>query len=135
MILLYANPIEVRYVDYEPKYCIGINAGLLKSFFLYDYVKYSGRPEIILFGMAGGSRNMEVDKLYDWREVVDMESVIVSQACDAYYIPFRSIRYIIDYNREKVMSTGINWAWRRYQHYRMQHKFNRWLHEQSYIQD
>ena len=122
MILLYANPIEVKYVDYEPKVCIGYKAKYLSRVSLFQ-----DEDEIILFGMGGGSRRMQLDKLYHWWEVIDMESPIVQEYCWDKQLYFKSIRYIIDYDRDKVMPTGINWAWRKFQHKRMQRKFNEYL--------
>ena len=136
MILLYANEDEVRYVDYEPKRCIGIYAHILLDQCFFPNFLY-GIPfpkEFILFGCSGwrGSRKAaKYNRLYKWRPdspyLVDMESKKVYDECKKHNIKFTSIRYIIDLDRGKVMPTGINHFWRKFQHRRMQLKFNKYL--------
>ena len=146
MILLYAHPGEVKYVYYEPKMCIGVGATQLENVELcvknFEFV--------ILFGSSGwlGSRkNAPINQLitktnflyvpepvhddkwihhfrYFKYYLVDMESYQVKNMCDKYNINFKSIRYVIDFCDKKVMPIGINHFWRKWQHKRMQEKFN-----------
>jgi nucleoside phosphorylase len=58
---------------------------------------------------------------------VDTESHHVGGICNYLKIPFVSIRYAIDKIDKKCKPAGINHFWRKYQHYRMQTKFNRML--------
>ena len=131
MILLYANEDEVRYVDYRPRLYIGLNSRylLMESTLL----TLKNAKEVILFGCAGwrGKRkDVRFNQLYEWTQsnnVVDMESQRVYNLCRKYGTKFTSIRYIIDLDRGKVMPTGINHFWRKFQHRRMQLKFNKYL--------
>jgi hypothetical protein len=59
--------------------------------------------------------------------ICDMESYHVAKVCKEAGVEFRSIRYVIDLCDKKVMPIGLNWAWREWQHYRMQKIFERWL--------
>jgi len=128
LLLLYANEYEVKHVHYMPARCIGLGACKL-GYHEWDIKK---ADSVILFGCAGWipGKGVKLDRLYEWSHLgplVDMESEIVSDLCKKHGVEFRSIRYIIDYDRGKVMPTGINHFWRKYQHRRMQRKFNKWL--------
>ena len=136
MILLYANEDEVRYVNYKSKYCIGLmaeNMGKHNNDMFLKNLMFNGNKEVILFGCAGwqGKRkDVKFNQLYEWTQsnnVVDMESQRVYNLCRKYGTKFTSIRYIIDLDRGKVMPTGINHFWRKFQHRRMQLKFNKYL--------
>lgn len=127
MILLYANEFEVKYVDYEPKYFIGLGAKVLG----HRELLISAADQVILFGCSGwqGCR-IKWDEFYEWypkSRLVDMESERVAELCANHRVSFRSIRYIIDRDRGRVMPWGINHFWRKYQHRRMQLKFNKYL--------
>ena len=177
MILLYADPHEVRYVDY----CLGwdrmhieIGAPHINT----KMVKYvlSQHKRVILFGSSGlvqdnyccitdwDTHKVPYDEFiipYNWNGikvdgeccagytskhpvkeqwergwlrnkrvmVVDMESAIVAKVCQGLGVKFTSVRYIIDKCDRKCMPIGINHFWRKFQHRRMQLKFNRWLNE------
>jgi len=127
LILLYANPHEVKYVNYETKICIGFGAVDLR----YWQIRYA--DQVILFGCSGWRGNrVKWNKLYQWRIgglLKDMESHKVWKICRKYNIPFKSIRYIIDRDRGRVTLWGINHFWRKYQHRRMQLKFNKYLED------
>ena len=128
MILLYANEFEVKYVDYEPKYCIGLGAVYLN---IGDLEWLKNADSVILFGCSGwqGCR-IKWDEFYEWypkSRLVDIESERVAELCANHRVSFRSIRYIIDRDRGRVMPWGINHFWRKYQHRRMQLKFNKYL--------
>ena len=135
MILLYANPSEVKYVNYKSKYCIGLmaeNMGKHNNDMFLKNLIFNGNKEVILFdcsGWRGSRKSAEFDKLYHWDRtlLVDMESEIVEKLCKNLGVKFTSIRYIIDLDRGKVMPTGINHFWRKFQHRRMQLKFNKYL--------
>jgi len=147
MILLYASLHEVRYVTRGDRYCIGYRAEHLK---IYEtLIRYS--DYVILFGCSGwlgGERRW--DDLIELKRIiyipepvhteeqvhqckylnyylVDLESYQVSEMCKKHNVPFKSIRYIIDRGDKKVMPTGINHFWRKYQHKRMQLKFNKYM--------
>ena len=130
MILLYANPYEVRHVTYKPKRCIGLKAKHLRV----NESIIKNADQVILFGCSGwrGER-VPWSNLYQWNcfkfnnFLVDMESQQVFDLCEKYNVPFRSIRYIIDRDRGRVMPWGINHFWRKFQHRRMQLKFNKYL--------
>jgi len=188
MILLYANPIEVKYIDYEDKFCIGVGANIKENFAVHIYGglvlphAYSDgelgfKDDVILFGSSGliaPPRIIDYDysiflepkiwynedgeciemehglykgittelpvksRLYtnilrsNAYLCCDMESYHVAKICKEAGVKFRSIRYVIDRCNEKVMPTGINWAWRKYQHKRMQQKFSKLLSEGYY---
>lgn len=128
MILLYADSHEVKYVDYEPKICIGVKAEKLNSI-VRMRIKLHDR--VVLFGCSGWQANKnqaQFNKLYKWDgyPLVDMESEKVYELCKKIGVKFTSIRYIIDLDRGKVMPIGINHFWRIYQHRRMQLKFNKY---------
>jgi len=130
MILLYANEDEVRYVKYYFRVCIGLRAEFINNPTIQYLISRHGK--VVLFGCSGwrGSRkSAEFDKLYHWDRtlLVDMESEIVEKLCKNLGVKFTSIRYIIDLDRGKVMPTGINHFWRKFQHRRMQLKFNKYL--------
>jgi len=61
---------------------------------------------------------------------VDQESYHVGKLCQGLGVPFVSVRYMIDRCDRKAMPIGINHFWRRYQHRRMQLRFNKWLREE-----
>ena len=130
MVLFYANFYEVKYIDYEPSCYIGLGAKFLDN--CEEVVKNA--DSVILFGCSGwkGER-VKWSNLYQWNcfrfnnFIVDMESQQVSDLCEKYGVPFKSIRYIIDRDRGRVMPWGINHFWRKYQHRRMQLKFNKYL--------
>jgi nucleoside phosphorylase len=61
--------------------------------------------------------------------VVDMESWYVGKLCNEVVIPFTSIRYIIDRCHRRCKPPIINHFWRKYQHKRMQIRFNNLLRE------
>lgn len=65
--------------------------------------------------------------------VVDQESAVVAKLCQKLGVKFTSVRYIIDRCDKRVMPMGINWAWRKYQHRRMQLKFNDWLEGKLWV--
>ena len=80
MILLYANEHEVRHVDYEPSYNIGLKCRHL--WFFESVIKDS--DGVILFGCSGwrGEKSAaKLNQLYQWAwggcDVVDMESDLV----------------------------------------------------------
>ena len=52
MILLYANELEVQFIDYKPKFYIGLGAYLITDFFKYSYPHLLPQG-IILFGSCG----------------------------------------------------------------------------------
>ena len=132
MILLYANPIEVKYLrDLPiPKIHIGLGAEMLDRGLILP------REKCLLFGMSGWNRMPDdywgepeeprLHTLYLWNphyiNLIDMETGKVFDYCKRAKIPFCSIRYIIDYNRGKVMPTPFNHFWRIFQHRRMQRK-------------
>ena len=147
MILLYANESEVRYVTYEPKYCIGYRAEDLDK-----HIDIIGQAdEVILFGCSGytGLKNIAWNRLYtqqtfpyvhcrvdeEWVDnfrytndmLVDLESYHVYNLCKEMDVPFKSIRYIIDRCDRRCVPRGINHFWRKYQHRRMQLMFNKYL--------
>ncbi len=55
MILLYADPVEVKYVDYEYKFCVGICAKKIKDYHKGNFLKITLRnaDKAILFGTCG----------------------------------------------------------------------------------
>ena len=147
MILLYANLHEVRYVDYKPRHCIGYQAKYLSR----GMIQYC--DGVILFGCSGytGTEKIAWDKLYKpktypfvehhideyWIETyrraghdfVDMESYHVKKLCKELNVPFESVRYIVDRCGKRCVPWGINHFWLKYQHRRMQLKFNEYLRE------
>jgi hypothetical protein len=165
MVLLYANPNEVRYVTRGDRYCIGYRAESLNIY--RTLIQHHDR--VILFGSCGSLMPMRnlIDlkslwiperwfykgnsiKCYTGRgygitsdisikckkqrelygityDIVDMESYHVGKLCEELGVPFLSVRYIIDGCDRKILPTGLNWAIRRYQHKRMQRKFNEFL--------
>ena len=149
MLLLSANEHEVEYVNYKPKYWIGMRAKYLK----YCELRIKNSDLVILFGSSGwlGPKRKwnELIELEDPRFVpfairrrdwcshfrhknymlVDMESWQVWNMCKKYNIPFKSIRYIIDRGDKKVMPWGINRFWKKYQHKRMQKQFTKYLED------
>lgn len=133
MILLYANEYEVRYVTYKPRYFIGLGAKVLG----HRELLIRRADQVILFGCSGwrGKRKVaRFNRLYEWSinsyALVDMESQQVYEMCKKYNVPFKSIRYIIDLDRGRVMPWGINHFWRIYQHRRMQLKFNKYSRDE-----
>ena len=131
VILLYANEDEVKYVNHKPRLYIGLSSRYLSMVSTIQTIQHA--KEVILFGCAGwkGKRkDVKFNQLYHWTQsnnVVDMESQKVYNLCRKYGVKFTSIRYIIDLDRDKVMPPGINWLWRKFQHRRMQLKFNKYL--------
>jgi hypothetical protein len=131
-ILLYANEHEIRYVKTRLKFYIGFKGAYLFSV----EPTIESAALVILFGCSGwrGKKGVEkLNRLYEWTPnsyaLVDMESQKVHDVCEKHGVKFRSIRYIIDYDRGKVMPTGLNHFWRKFQHRRMQLKFNKWMEE------
>jgi len=183
VILLYASPHEIKYVDYKPKYCIGVGGQeMFNSTFNFNNLFINFRQlismtdRVILFGSSGLTNRYdccitdwdlhkwkydefiiptswngikvngkccagytsnhavkekwEADWLYSKQvSVVDQESYHVAKVCRDLGIKFTSVRYITDICYKKCMPIGINWAWRMYQHRRMQLKFNKYLEE------
>ena len=128
MILFYANEFEVKYVNYKPKCYIGVGAENLRN----CKMVIKNADLVLLFGCSGWrGKRIKWNRLYQWspdnNQLVDMESYWVWQMCKKYDTPFKSIRYIIDRDRGRVMPWGINHFWRKYQHRRMQLKFNKYL--------
>lgn len=172
MILLYASSYEAKYVDYEPKYCVGVgnqlaglhaflmgygsvilfgSSGLIAppSFIENDYgillepsIWYNEEGDYIELehGIGKGVTTEQPVKSKFYKEILragayfccDMESYHVAKICKEAGVKFRSIRYVIDRCDEKIMPAGINWAWRKYQHKRMQLKFNEWLKNERF---
>jgi len=164
MILFYSDVNEVKWVDYRPKYCIGIRAKYLT-------LHINHLPDkVILFGSCGrldsnlrdyseliipaGWTNKEKwiytdgndgygvttdhSVKHKWERqalslqgfrYVDQESYHVAKLCQKLGVEFISVRYMIDRCDRKAMPIGINHFWRKYQHKRMQLKFNKWLEE------
>ena len=131
MILLYASPAEVRYITYEPKICIGVEADRLDRM-------WEGDTSYTLFGMSGWEAwydgtpyPCDLGSLYYWYRghphLKDMESLKVYTKAKELGVQFQSMRYIIDYNRGRVMPTPFNHLWRKFQHRRMQRKMNELL--------
>ncbi len=58
---------------------------------------------------------------------VDQESYHVGKLCQTLGVEFISVRYMIDRCDRKAMPIGANHFWRKWQHKRMQLKFNKWL--------
>ena len=151
MILLYANPHEVEFVDYPNKFEIGTLAWKLKEPGIAEYLK--SQKEIILFGSSGYAGNDRIDygKLIEIRNpvyvpchvgeeeryhynsinyhYVDMESYQVHKFCKEHGIKFRSIRYVIDRCGRRCVMWGFNHFWRKWQHWKMQTNFNKWIEE------
>ena len=128
MILLYACPSEVKYVDYNYKMTIGLRAKWLP----YCIENIKGANHVVLFGCSGwqASRSQaQLNKLYKWDgyPLVDMESEKVEKICRELGVKFTSIRYIIDFDRGKLLPFLFNGIARWYQHRRMQKKFNKYL--------
>jgi len=151
MILLYSSEKEVQYIQFQPRYYIGIGAYQLPS--IECIIKDADK--VVLFGSSGwlGPRfkapiNKLIAKKYfayipepihekyiadSYREIgyyiVDCESWQVWDICKKYNKPFKSIRYIIDLGDRKLMPIGINHFWQKYQHHKMQNLFNKYISE------
>jgi len=178
MILLYASPHEVKWVDYVPRYCIGVGAtrfkGQWRRFESRVVMHLDKADKVVLFGSCGRLDSnlrdfgeliipgawMRDGHTLNWITVkghtghgittdhsvktkeererlfrcgfycVDMESYHVAKLCQELDVPFVSVRYMIDRCDRKAMPPGINHFWRKYQHKRMQLKFNQWLREE-----
>jgi nucleoside phosphorylase len=145
MILVYANPIEVKYITHTiTKVCIGVGAVDLHK------LDYMHPDKVVLFGSCGDlgkhrtdvfctdfSKIISVDspihnrerRIYfnDKFDICDMETDLVYDYCMGNNIEFKFYKYIIDRCNHKVMPWGINYFWRIWQHYRMQTRFNEML--------
>ena len=176
MILLYTNPVEIKYVKFHTMVCIGIGAKYLHNSFNRKY--FANQDKIILFGSCGrldsnlrdygeliipgawsdgegyvyihwnmkrpfDSYGITTDHKvqYKWERkawaergfyCVDQESYHVAKLCKELDVEFVSVRYMIDRCDRKCMPIGINHWWRKYQHKRMQLKFNEWLKREGY---
>jgi len=139
-LLLYASPAEVKYVDYEPKFCIGVGATNIPSGLIG-----SGR-DLILFGSCGllgvhpydefiqegficvdhSIKNLAESLFLVWNtggKAVEQESEKIGAPLKHH------VRYVIDRCYKKCMPWGINHFWRIWQHRKMQIKFNKWIKE------
>ena len=139
-LVLYATPDEVRYIDYEPKFCIGVRAVNVPSGLMG-----TGR-DLVLFGSCGligkhpySELIIDSDFYCAKHSVVDRIETLklnfkgylaVEQESENIGNPLKHhVRYVIDRCYKKCMPWGINHFWRIFQHRRMQKKFNKWIKE------
>jgi hypothetical protein len=155
ILVVYGNPLEGKYLKYEPKLCVGCGGKNFK-------VDLSPYKKVILFGTCGAlyrtvplgefvieehpedilhSKFIQVEhpvhakreaddiRFNAWKELVavEMENWRVRRECERQGVPMEIIKFPSDYCDHKAMPMGINHFWRKYNLRHMQRKFDEYM--------